>query len=141
MKAVWFEEAGPADKVLVCGEREKPVAGPGQVTVRLYASGVNPSDVKKRAGLQPPGLENGYVIPHSDGAGVIEQVGEGVDSNRIGEHVWVYQAQFQRYQGTAAEYVTVDSFHAAPMPENTDYAIGSCMGIPAMTAHRCVFAD
>ena len=141
MKAIWFKTPGEAAQVLTVGEREKPTPGEGQVLVRLYASAVNPSDVKKRAGLQPAGLENGYVIPHSDGAGVIEAVGQGVDAKREGERVWVYQAQFQRHQGTAAQYVAVDSFHAASLPDAANWHIGACMGIPAMTAHRAVFAD
>ncbi len=90
------------------GEKPTPVAGPGEVLVRLRTSGVNPSDVKKRAGSFPNLLDDGYVIPNSDGAGVIEAVGEGVDSKRVGERVWVYQAQFGRRFGTAAQYVALD---------------------------------
>ena len=141
MRAVWFSECGDADKVLQYGEREMLSVGPGEVLVRLHASGVNPSDVKKRAGLQPPGFVDGFVIPHSDGAGVIEAAGDGVDPSRVGERVWVYQAQYQRHWGTAAEYVVLDDIRAAPLPDNTDFNIGACAGIPMMTAHRCVFAD
>ncbi|MDH3378709.1 MAG: NADPH:quinone reductase [Gammaproteobacteria bacterium] len=140
MKAAWFEEYGAAAEVLQVGERGTPTAGDGEVLVRLYASSVNPSDVKKRAGLQPA-LDKGWVIPHSDGAGVIEAVGNGVDSERIAERVWVYQAQYQRRFGTAAEYVALPAERAIHLPDNTDFAIGACMGIPAMTAHRCVYAD
>ena len=141
MKAVWFEQAGAAADVLIYGERDRPVAGEGEVLVRLRASAVNPSDVKKRAGLQPAGLENGFVIPHSDGAGVIEAVGAGVPKQRVGERVWVYQAQYQRHLGTAAEYVALPSERAARLPRQATFHIGACLGIPAMTAHRCVFAD
>lgn len=141
MKAIWFERAGDADDVLRYGEREPPLPGDGEVLVRLRASAVNPSDVKKRAGLQPAGLENGFVIPHSDGAGVIESVGGGVPPERVGERVWVYQAQYQRHLGTAAEYVAVPSGRAAWLPEPAAFTIGACAGIPMMTAHRCVFAD
>ncbi len=140
MQAAWFERYGAASEVLQIGERETPVAGDGEVLVRLYASSVNPSDVKKRAGLQPA-LDNGWVIPHSDGAGVIEAVGHRVDSERIGERVWVHQAQYQRRFGTAAEYIALPAERAIHLPDNTDFAVGACMGIPAMTAHRCVYAD
>lgn len=141
MKAAWFENYGPAAEVLKVGELETPDPGHGEVRVRLHASAVNPSDVKKRAGLQPAPIEQGPVIPHSDGAGVIYTVGAGVPKSRIGERVWVYQAQFQRRFGTAAEYVTLPVARVVHLPDNVDFSIGACMGIPAMTAHRCVFAD
>jgi NADPH:quinone reductase-like Zn-dependent oxidoreductase len=86
-------------------------------------------------------LAQGYVIPNSDGAGVIEGVGEGVDRTRVGERVWIYQAQYERRFGTAAEYVALDACRAARLPENVSFEIGACLGIPVMTAHRCVFAD
>ncbi len=141
MLAAWFERGGPAAEVLEVGRREQPQAGAGEVLVRVHASAVNPSDVKKRAGLQPAAPEPGWVIPHSDGAGVIEAVGEGVDETRVGQHVWLYEAQYQRRFGTAAEYVALPAERAAPLPPGIDFEIGACMGIPAMTAHRCVFAD
>jgi len=141
MRAAWFEKFGDAADVLVVGELETPVAGPGEVLIRLHASGVNPSDVKKRAGSFPDLLDDGLVIPDSDGAGIIEDVGEGVDASRVGERVWVYQAQFARRFGTAAEYVALESSRAVPLPDNVDFEVGACLGIPAMTAHRCVFAD
>ncbi len=89
MKAAWYEEFGPAAETLTVGELEDPQPGPGEVLVRLHTSAVNPSDVKKRAGSFPNLLDDGYVIPHSDGAGVIEAVGEGVSGDRIGDGVWV----------------------------------------------------
>lgn len=141
MKAAWFESFGPASDVLRVGEQEKPEAGHGEVLIRLASSGVNPSDVKKRAGSFPNLLDEGFVIPHSDGAGVIEAVGEGVPANRIGERVWIYQAQHGRRLGSAAEYIALDQRRAAPLPDNTGFEIGACIGIPVMTAHRCVFAD
>ena len=141
MRAAWFEEFGNAADVLQVGELDTPVAGPGEVLVRLHTSGVNPSDVKKRAGSFPNLLDSGFVIPNSDGAGVIEAVGEGVDAARIGERVWVYQAQFARRFGTAAEYVAVDNSRAPRLPDSADFEIGACLGIPVMTAHRTVFAD
>ena len=141
MRAAWFDRFGPAAEVLKLGERETPVAGPGEVLVRLATSGVNPSDVKKRAGAFPDLLDSGYVIPNSDGAGVIEAVGDGVDRSRIGERVWIYQAQYARRFGTAAEYVAIDARRAPLLPDGAGFDVGACLGIPAMTAHRCVFAD
>ena len=141
MRAAWFEKFGDAADALQVGELNTPSAGPGEVLVRLHTSGVNPSDVKKRAGSAPNLLDDGLVIPNSDGAGIIEAVGEGVDASRIGERVWVYQAQFARRYGTAAEYVAIDSSRAALLPDNVGFDVGACLGIPTMTAHRCVFAD
>jgi NADPH:quinone reductase-like Zn-dependent oxidoreductase len=141
MRAAWFESFGSAADVLQVGEKETPTAGDGEVLVRMHTSGVNPSDVKKRAGSFPALLDDGYVIPNSDGAGVIEAVGDGVDKNRMGERVWIYQAQFARRLGTAAEYVAIDSSRAPTLPDNTSFEIGACLGIPVMTAHRTVFAD
>ena len=141
MKAAWYEQFGAAAEVLTVGELEDPQPGPGEVLVRLRASAVNPSDVKKRAGSFPNLLDGGYVIPHSDGAGVIEAVGEGVSSDRIGDGVWVYQAQYGRRFGTAAELVTMGDERAPLLPEGVTDEEGACLGIPVMTAHRCVFAD
>ena len=140
MRAAWFEEFGAAQDVLHVGERDTPVAGPGEVLVRMTTSGVNPSDVKKRAGSFPDLLDGGFVIPNSDGAGIIEAVGDGVDSSRVGERVWIYQAQYARRFGTAAEYVAIDANRAPGLPDAASFEVGACLGIPVMTAHRCVFA-
>jgi NADPH:quinone reductase len=141
MQAAWFERFGAASDVLQVGDKPTPVAGPGEVLVRLRTSGVNPSDVKKRAGSAPGLLDDGYVIPNSDGAGVIEAVGEGVEAKRIGERVWVYQAQFGRRFGTAAQYVAIEAIRAVPLPIEAGFDVGACAGIPIMTAHRCVHVD
>jgi NADPH:quinone reductase-like Zn-dependent oxidoreductase len=141
MQAAWFEAFGAARQVLRVGEQPRPDPGPGEVLVRLRTSAVNPSDVKKRAGSSPPLLDQGFVIPNSDGAGVVEAVGTGVATSRVGERVWVYQAQHGRRFGTAAQYVAIDSSRAAPLPSNAGFEVGACLGIPAMTAHRCVHAD
>ena len=141
MKAISFAEFGPANQVLKVSEWATPDPGPGEVLVKLRTTGVNPSDVKKRAGGFPNLLDNGAVIPHSDGAGVIEGVGSGVPTSRIGERVFVYQAQYARLHGTAAEYVAIDTLRAPGLPDNTAFDVGACVGIPILTAHRCVFAD
>ncbi|MEM5517794.1 NADPH:quinone reductase [Henriciella sp. AS95] len=140
MKAVWFDQFGPAGEVLTVGEKPTPTPAAGEVLVRLKTSGPNPSDVKKRAASFPNLLDNGYVIPHSDGAGIIEAVGDGVSQERVGERVWVYQAQYGRRFGTAAEYVAVESQRAPKLPDAASFEIGACLGIPVMTAHRTVFA-
>ncbi|MBY6202375.1 NADPH:quinone reductase [Maritalea mobilis] len=142
MKAVWYERFGPAAEVLTLGEMDTPTPEPGEVLVRMHASGINPSDVKLRAGARP-GAEMAYprVIPHSDGAGVIEAVGEGVDTARVGERVWIWNAGWQRAFGTAAEYVALPSEQAVRLPEGTSFAEGACFGIPAMTAWYAVCGD
>lgn len=141
MRAGWYERNGAAREVLQVGELPTPNAGAGEVRVRLHASGVNPSDVKKRAGVRNQVIADPKVIPHSDGAGIIDQIGPGVSMARLGERVWIHSAQFQRANGTAAEYVTVPAALVTRLPNNTSFAAGACIGIPVMTAHRCVFAD
>ena len=141
MKAGWYKSFGPASEVLVLGQLPVPKIEPGQILVRMETSGVNPSDTKKRAGIYPNLLDNGLIIPHSDGAGVIEEIGDDVDASRIGERVWIYQAQHARRFGTGAEYVTIENNRAPFLPDEASFEVGACLGIPAMTAHRCVFAD
>lgn len=140
MKAAFYDRNGPADEVLQVGEMPKPVPAAGEVLVRVHASGVNPSDVKSRSGLRST-MTYPRVVPQSDGAGVVEAVGDGIDPARVGERVWVWNGQWQRPLGTAAEYIAVPSFQASHLPDNTPFEAGACLGIPAMTAHRCVFAD
>ncbi|MCL1126133.1 NADPH:quinone reductase [Shewanella surugensis] len=141
MKAMIFEQFGAAKDVLNLKEVKRPVVQQGEVLVRLHTSAVNPSDVKKRAGLFPELLSDGDIIPNSDGAGVIQAVGDGVPKARVGERVWVYQAQYGRRFGTSAEFIRIESRRAAHLPDEASFEVGACLGIPAMTAHRCVFAD
>jgi NADPH2:quinone reductase len=141
VRAALYSTFGPAREVLEVCDVDTPEPGPNEVLIRMHTSAINPSDVKKRAGAFPDLLDHGFVIPDSDGAGIIESVGEGVDKSRKGERVWVFQAQHQRRYGTAAEYVAISSYYAPRLPETTDFDVGACMGIPAMTAHRAVFAD
>ncbi len=140
MKAAFYDCNGPADEVLQVGDVQMPAAGPGEVLVRVKTSGVNPSDVKSRTGLRAK-MSYPRVIPHSDGAGVIEAIGAGVDPARVGERVWLWNGQWQRPFGTAAEYIALPAFQAPHLPDAVPYEAGACFGIPAMTAHRCVFAD
>lgn len=140
MKAAFYDRNGPADDVLQVGEMPKPIPAAGEVLVRVHASGVNPSDVKSRAGLRAK-MAYPRVVPQSDGAGVIEAVGAGIDPARVGERVWIWNGQWQRPLGTAAEYIALPGLQASHLPDNTPFEAGACLGIPAMTAHRCVFAD
>ena len=140
MRAAWYTTLGAARDVLEVGEREIPVPGPGEVRVRVGASGINPVDVKRRAGGRGA-LASPLVVPHFDGAGVIDQVGDGVEAARLGERVWLYEAQWGSDFGTAAEFVTVPASRAVPLPPTTSFPEGACLGIPALTAHRCVYGD
>lgn len=138
MRAVWYERQGPAREVLVQGELPTPDAGPGQVRVRLEASAVNPSDTYRRAG--PGGMEYPRVVPNSDGAGVLDQMGAGVPRHWLGRRVWLYNGQRNgRWCGTAAEYITLPLDLVTELPEGVSFAEGATLGIPGMTAHRCVF--
>jgi NADPH:quinone reductase len=141
MQAVWYERNGEAAEVLRFGELETPPPAPGEVRVRLVTSGINPIDVKRRRGVRDLVIKDPLVIPGFDGAGVIDAVGEGVDHGRTGERVWVYGAQWQRPRGTAAEFVTIPAERTVRLPERTSFVEGACLGIPALTAHRAVFAD
>lgn len=140
MHAIYYEHQGPAGEVLRYGTVANPVVGFGEVLVRVHVSAVNPSDVKNRTGFLGP-MAYERVIPHQDGAGVIEAVGEGVPATRVGERVWLYEAQTGRAAGTAAEFVVVPSPNAVVMPREVSFEVGATLGVPAMTAHRCLFAD
>ncbi len=141
MQAAFYERTGPAKDVFSMGEIPTPAPGPGEVRVKVAWSGVNPSDVKSRAGARTKSLPFPRIIPHSDGAGVIDQVGPDVPSTRIGERVWVWNAAWMRPFGTAAQYVVLPSEQAVLLPEKTDLAVGACLGIPALTAYHAVTAD
>lgn len=137
MRAAYYEQNGPARDVLKLGDLDLPRPGPGEVRVRLATSGVNPSDVKARAGSTRK-ISYPRVIPHSDGAGEIDLVGDGVSASRLGERVWVWNAQWLRAFGTCAEYVTLPSAQAVRLQAQTSFEVGACLGIPAMTAYHAV---
>jgi NADPH:quinone reductase len=139
MLAAWYERPGPAAEVLEVGEMPDPDPGPGEVRVRLTMSGINPGDTKKRGDWVGYGMPYPRVIPHSDGVGVIDAVGDGVDPARIGERVWVYGAQSYRALGTAAQLTVVPANQAVVLPRDVSDEMGACLGIPGMTAHRAVF--
>jgi NADPH2:quinone reductase len=135
MRAAWYSQNGAARDVLVVGDLPAPEPAAGEVRVRLHSSGVNPSDVKSRRN-RPVTAER--IVPHSDGAGIIEKVGAGVPASRIGERVWIWNGQWQRPMGTAAELIALPSGQAVLLPESTDFAAGACLGIPALTAFQAV---
>jgi NADPH2:quinone reductase len=142
MKAVWYDSQGDAQAVLKDGALPDPEPGPGEVRVRLHASAVNPTDTKVRSGWRGTRpMPFPRIIPHQDGAGIIDRVGPGVDASHVGQRVWVFEAQFRRPFGTAAEYTVVPASNAVRLPAHTSFAEGACLGIPAMTAHRCLFMD
>src|SRR5260221_14553066 len=132
MKAVWYERTGPAPEVLTYGEMPTPVAAPGEVRVRLEASGVNPADVGRRGGSYRA-LEFPRVIPNSDGAGIVDQVGDGVTRLKIGQRVWLFNGQRNgRAFGTAAEYIALADYLVTPLPEDVSFAAGATLGIPRL---------
>ncbi len=139
MKAALYRSTGAAGEVLRVEEVGRPEPGPGQVRVKVELSGINPTDWKSRSGATPRPID-GFQIPHHDGAGVIDAVGEGVGQARIGERVWVWLAAGSRW-GTAAQWTVVPARQAVPLPGNVPAELAVSLGVPAMTAHRCLFAD
>lgn len=137
MRAAYYEKNGPADEVLHLGEVETPKPRTGEVRVRLATSGVNPSDVKTRAGTARK-IAFPRVIPHSDGAGEIDMVGEGVAASRVGERVWTWNGQWKRPSGTAAQFIVLPEKQAVRLPDGISYEAGACLGIPALTARHAV---
>lgn len=141
MQAIWYERRGSAQDVLCFGELPLPHPGPGEIVVKVMASSVNPIDTMARAG-SGGNLAMRYprIVPHQDGAGVVEEAGEGVPESLIGQRVWVYMAQWNSAFGTAAQYVRVPVQQAVPLPEHVSFGEGACLGTPALTAHRLINA-
>ena len=140
MKAALHRSTGPAAEVLTVEDIDRPQPGPGEVLVRVHASGINPTDYKIRAGATPRPIDD-FQVPHHDGAGVIEAVGDGVDPARVGQRVWLWFAAHGRRWGTAAEWTVVPERQAVPLPDNASFELGASLGVPALTAHCCLFAD
>src|SRR6266481_1145544 len=141
MKAVWYERTGAAPDVLTYADMPTPVAGPGEVRVRLEASGVNPADVGRRGGSYRA-MEYPRVIPNSDGAGIVDQAGHGVTRLRAGQRVWLFNGQRNgRAFGTAAEYISLAEHLVTPLPDGLTFAEGATLGIPGMTAWCCLYGD
>ena len=140
MRAAWYERNGPAREVLTIDELPDPAPAAGEVRVRIAVSGLNPSDVKRRQGFGGQRVDSGRIIPNSDGAGMVDAVGQGVDKSWLGKRVWVWNAQWQQPYGTCAELCCVPVEQARRLPKRVDFAAGACLGIPAMTAHQAVFS-
>ena len=140
MKAVTYQNFGPAEEVLRYKEMPTPTPQAGEVLVRIHASGVNPSDIRARAGGRPGVTKPPFpeIIPHSDGAGVIESVGADVPTNRIGQRVWLWNGQWQRAFGTAADYIALPAEQAVKLPDSISYKEGAVLGIPGLTACHAV---
>jgi NADPH:quinone reductase len=140
MRAARYDTYGPAADVLQVVDLDRPEPGHGEVRVRMELSGVNPTDWKSRSGATPRPIHD-FQIPHHDGTGVIDAVGDGVDQGRVGERVWTWMAAASGRWGTAAEWSVVPSRQAVALPDRVSAELGACLGVPAMTAHRCLFAD
>jgi NADPH2:quinone reductase len=140
MRAAVYSETGKAADVLHVEEIPPPEPGPAEVLVRVYASGINPTDHKARSGAVPRPIDD-FQIPHHDGAGVIEAVGPGVDPSRVGQRVWLFLAASGRRWGTAAEWTVVPERQAVPLPDGVPFELGAQLGVPAVTAHYCLFCD
>lgn len=143
MRAVWYEKRGPAREVLILGEKPTPVPGPGEVLIRVFASGVNPSDEGIRSGLGRYQYKvDPFIIPQSDGAGIVEAVGDGVTRFKGGERVWLYNGQREgRQHGTGAEFISLNAERVRPLPDDLSFSEGAALGIPCMTAHFSVFSN
>ena len=141
MKAAWYTTQGAPKDVFQVGEMPDPVPAPGEVRVRVHASGANPTDTYTRSGVRRRGLPYPIIIPHQDGAGVIDAVGNGVAASRIGERVWIYMAQWQRPFGTAAQFCIVPAEYAPRLPDNCSFSEGASLGVPWLTAHYAVTMD
>lgn len=137
MRAAVYRAEGPADQVLSVEELATPIPGPGQVRVKVAYSAVNPTDVKSRAGLTPRPIHD-FQVPHHDGSGVIDAVGEGVDASRIGERVWIMLAADNNPYGTAAEHCIVPSEFARQLSPTASFSLGATLGVPAVTAAYCL---
>jgi NADPH2:quinone reductase len=129
---------GGGPEVLRLTWRKVPEPGPGEVRVRIHVSGVNPTDWKSRQGARPAAGEPLEQVPNQDGAGVIDAVGDGVDPARVGQRVWVWEAAWQRADGTAQQYLALPERQAVPLPDHASFELGASLGIPALTAHRAL---
>jgi NADPH2:quinone reductase len=140
MRAAVYEKIGASAEVLRVVEVPTPDPGPGEVRVRIALSGVNPTDWKARSGLTARPIED-FQVPHHDGVGVIDAVGPGVDPSRAGQRVWTWMAAGGRKWGTAAQWTVLPARQAVPLPDGISDELAVSLGVPAMTAHRCLFAS
>jgi NADPH2:quinone reductase len=139
MKAALYRDTGQAAEVFQVEEVDRPAPGPGEVLVRVHASGINPTDYKARSGAVPRPIDE-FQVPHQDGAGVVEAVGAGVDPSRVGERVWLWLTAVGSCWGTAAEWTVLPARQAVSLPDGASFELGASLGVPAMTAHVCLFS-
>ncbi|MGR7025983.1 NADPH:quinone reductase [Geodermatophilus sp. URMC 62] len=137
MRAISYRRTG-GPEVLELLDLPVPDPGPGEVRVRLAFSGVNPTDWKSRSGATAGALGTDAQVPNQDGAGTVEAVGQGVAPAVVGQRVWVWEAAWQRRWGTAAEYTVVPARQAVLLGEGPSFELGAALGIPFLTAHRCL---
>lgn len=146
MRAAVYDRVGAAHEVLGVRELPRPEPGAGEVRVRVAASGINPADVKRRAGWRGRTTDMA-IIPQGDGAGVIDATGPGVDPALVGTRVWLWSVPSDTFlrdgmeMGTAAEYAVVPAGNAVPLPEGVSFDAGAALGVPAITAYHALFAD
>lgn len=140
-RCAYYERCGPAREVVALGEMPVRAPAAGEVLVRLRFSGINPTDIKNRGGAPGRGMAFDRIVPHHDGAGTIEETGDGVPATLNGKSVWVFCAQHNRPFGTASEYITIDRKFVMPLPAGVPFEAGACIGIPAMTAWNAVLGS
>lgn len=140
-RCAYYDRCGPAREVLALGEMSARSPGAGEVLVRLHFSGVNPTDIKSRGGVLGRGKAFDRIVPHHDGAGIVEATGDGVPSTLVGQPVWVFCAQHERPFGTASQYITIGQQFISPLPAGVSFEVGACLGIPAMTAWNAVLGS
>lgn len=138
-KAAYYQSVGKAEEVLKLGNFELDSPKTNEVQIEIIASAVNPSDVKTRQGNRTP-LSFPYLIPHSDGAGIVKACGSAVSQFKYGDRVWVYNAAWGRHHGTASTLINLPEELVVPLPDNTSFEIGACLGIPALTAAAALLA-
>ena len=139
MRAVWYERQGPAREVLQFADVVCPTVGHGEVLVEIAASGVNPHDIKSRSGWTARPMAHPRIIPHSDGAGTIIAVGDGVSPKRVGERVWLFRADRRAGYGAAAQFAVIAAMHAVTLLDSVSFEVGAGIGVPALTAYAAVF--
>lgn len=137
MRAISYSRTGDPD-VLTLSERPDPKPGPGEVAVRIHRSGLNPTDVKSRRGGEGSEPVNPPQVPGQDGSGVVESVGAGVQAALSGLRVWIWEAAWQRPDGTTQELAVVPARHVVTLPDSASFDLGASLGIPFLTAHRCL---
>jgi NADPH2:quinone reductase len=137
VRAITYRQTGDPD-VLTLDDRPQADPGPGEVRVRIHRSGVNPTDWKSRRGGRPGSAVEPPQVPNQDGSGVVDAVGAGVENALLGLRVWIWEAAYQRSEGTAQEYALVPAHQVAHLPDTASFDLGASLGVPFLTAHRAL---